>query len=194
MNNFLLVLFPLLLSSFLSLLVCLFFFFMCSIRLKLFWCLGFGRFLFSTVTHRFFFHSLCILKIILFTYFWLHWVFAATQAFSLVAAEGGLLSSCGVWASHYGSFSCCRAPALGHSGFSSWHLGSVVSAPVLWSTGSKAVQHRLSCPEAGGVFPDQGSNPYTLHRQEDSLPSSHQGSLIFSIFISSLIISWSLYF
>ena len=27
-----------------------------------------------------------------------------------------LLSSCGVRASHYGGFSCCRALALGHAG------------------------------------------------------------------------------
>ena len=29
--------------------------------------------------------------------------------------EWGLLSSCGVQASHYGGFSCCGAPALGSS-------------------------------------------------------------------------------
>ena len=53
--------------------------------------------------------------------------------------ERGLLSSCGAWASHCGGFSCCRASALGH-------------------TGSVVVAHRLSCPTAHGIFPDQGSN------------------------------------
>ena len=33
--------------------------------------------------------------------------------------EQGLLSSCSVQASHCGGFSCCRAQALGHSGFCS---------------------------------------------------------------------------
>ena len=28
-----------------------------------------------------------------------------------------------------------------------------------------------------GIFPDQGSNPYLLHWQADSLPLSHLGSL-----------------
>jgi len=32
-------------------------------------------------------------------------------------AQQGLLCSCGVWASHCGGFSCCRARALGHAGF-----------------------------------------------------------------------------
>ena len=33
--------------------------------------------------------------------------------------EQWLLSSCSAWASHCGGFSCCRAGALGHVGFSS---------------------------------------------------------------------------
>ena len=33
--------------------------------------------------------------------------------------EQGLLSSCGGRASHCSGFSCCRAQALGHTGFSS---------------------------------------------------------------------------
>ena len=35
--------------------------------------------------------------------------------------------------------------------------------------------HELCCPVACGIFPDQGSNPYPLHWQGDSLPLSHQG-------------------
>jgi len=51
-------------------------------------------------------------KKFLFVYFWLYWVFSAVHGVSLVAAMG-LLSSCGVWASHCVGFSCCRACVLG---------------------------------------------------------------------------------
>ena len=39
------------------------------------------------------------------------------------------------------------------------------------------VPHGLSCSVACGIFPDQGSNPCPLHRQTDSQPLRHQGSL-----------------
>ena len=45
----------------------------------------------------------------------------------------------------------------------------------LQRAGSVVVAHRLSCPEACGIFLDQGLNPCLLHWQEDSLPLSHQG-------------------
>ena len=57
------------------------------------------------------------------------------------------ISRCGAQASHYCGFSRCRAWAQG--------------------TGSVVVGHRLSCPTADGVFPDQGSNPCPLRRQAD---------------------------
>ena len=45
---------------------------------------------------------------------WLHCVFvAACRLFFSSCEEQELLSSCSVWASHRGSFSCCRAQALG---------------------------------------------------------------------------------
>ena len=47
---------------------------------------------------------------------------------------------------------------------------SVLLAPRLQSTGSTLVAHGLSCSLARGIFPDQGSNPYLLHWQADSLP------------------------
>ena len=53
---------------------------------------------------------------------------------------------------------------------------SVVVAPRFQRTGSTLVVHGLSCSEARGIFPDQGSNPCLLHWQLDSLPLSHQGS------------------
>ena len=46
--------------------------------------------------------------------------------------------------------------------------GSVVAVPVLESTGSAVVTHGLSCSAAGGLFPDQESNPHLLHWQMES--------------------------
>ena len=63
-----------------------------------------------------------------------HWVFIAACRLSLVAMSEGLLSSCGVWASHCSGFSCCRAWALQHS-------ASVVAL------------HGLSCSVACGTAP-----------------------------------------
>ena len=57
-------------------------------------------------------------------------------------------SSCGAGASHRGGPSCCGA----------WALGAQASV---------LVGHGLSYPSAGGIFPDQGSNPCVLHRQAD---------------------------
>ena len=58
---------------------------------------------------------------------------------SLVETSGGLLSGCGAQASH------CR----GFSWSGAWALGCA---------GSVVVARRLSYPEAGGIFLDQGSN------------------------------------
>ena len=43
--------------------------------------------------------------------------------------------------------------------------------------------HRLGCSTACGIFPDQGLNPCLLHWQADSLPLSHEGSLLIGILI-----------
>ena len=50
-------------------------------------------------------HYLIFLKIILFIYLWLCWVFTAVRA--LLLWREGPLSSCRLWASHCGDFSCC---------------------------------------------------------------------------------------
>ena len=83
--------------------------------------------------------------------------------------EQKLLSSCGVQASHWGIFSCCRAWALGCEGFS--------------GCASWALEYRInSCGECGLVAPQHvGSswiklNLCLLYWQEDYLPLSHQGS------------------
>ena len=67
-----------------------------------------------------------IMTVFLFIYFWLHWVFIAVHAL-LSCSQWGLLSRCGVRASHCGGFSCSRAQALGPRSsvaaareFSSW--------------------------------------------------------------------------
>ena len=79
---------------------------------------------------------------------------------SLVAASG-LLSSCSAWASHCSGFSCCGAQALGKR-------ASVIAPLRLQSLGSVALVHGLSCPVVHGIFPDQRSNPRSLHWQADS--------------------------
>ena len=76
---------------------------------------------------------------------WLHWVLTAAPGLSLAAASRGysavVLHNFSLW-----GFSCCRAQALG-------------------CAGSVAVVQGLSCLEACGIFPDQGSN---LHCKADS--------------------------
>ena len=66
---------------------------------------------------------------------WLHWVFVAGHGFSLVVASGGS-SLAAVHGLLIAVASRCRARALG-------------------SAGSVAVVHRLTCPAACGIFPDQ---------------------------------------
>ena len=79
--------------------------------------------------------------------------------------EWGLLSSCGVWASHNSGFSCCRAWALDVQ-------VSVVAAPRLSSCAAWA----QLLPSIPSCFPDQGSNPCPQHWQVDSCPLYHQGN------------------
>ena len=65
----------------------------------------------------------------------------------------GLLSSCGVWASHRSVFSCCRALALGRSGFSSYctwaQLFSCTGLIVLWNVGSSWTRDQTWVPCTG---------------------------------------------
>ena len=100
------------------------------------------------------------LKISLFIYFWLCWVFIA-------AGKRGLLSNCCPQSSHCCGFSCCGEWPWGHA-------VSVVVAPRLQTTSSIVVLHGPSSSKSFEIFPDQGSNLYLLHWQEDSI--SHQGS------------------
>ena len=88
-------------------------------------------------------------------------------------SEWGLLSSCGVRASHCGRFSCCRALPLEHCLWSTTS-GALALEHWLWSTGSVLV-HGLSCSLACTIFLDQVWNLCLLPWQADSLPLSHQG-------------------
>ena len=78
--------------------------------------LTFFTFLSSNVLSCFYFFK--DQKPFFFVYFWLCWAFTAACGLSWLW-EQGLLSSCGVGASHCSDFSCFRAQALGCVGFSS---------------------------------------------------------------------------
>ena len=79
----------------------------------------------------------------------------ATWAFS-GCGELGLLSSCGVGASHRSGFSC-EARALEHVGFSSWDAGqsrgSGDRAQYLWCVGLVALRHVESSWTRDGNLP-----------------------------------------
>ena len=89
-------------------------------------------------------------------YLWLCWVFVSVWGLSLVAASGGHSSS------RCTGLSLSRPLLLRSTG--SRRAGSVI------------VAHGPSCSAACGIFPDQGSNPCSLHWQADSQPLRHQGS------------------
>ena len=90
-------------------------------------------------------HSFCFYLCV---HFQLPWVFAAAHRFSLAAVRG-LLSSCGVQASHCRGLSGCGVQAPGTQ-------ASVVAA------------RGPSCSTACEILPDRGSNPRPLHWQTDS--------------------------
>ena len=73
--------------------------------------------------------------------------------------ERGLLSSCGVWASHCGGFSRFGVWAVGC-------MGSKSCSSRALGRGLSIVAHGLRCPSACGIFldhliPDQGSKALT---------------------------------
>ena len=112
------------------------------------------------------FSSLCFLNVYLF-------IFGC--AGSLVLCVGflqlwkwGLLSSCGVLASHCSVVSCCRTQVLG-----AWT--SVVVARRLQSVGSVNCGTGAQLPAACGIFPDQKLNQCPLHCKVDSELLGHQG-------------------
>ena len=107
--------------------------------------------------------------------------------------QAGAILHCGMWASHFGSFSCCRARALGVQASVAQHTGTAAAAPGLQNVASEVVAHGLSYSPARGIFLEQGWNLCLLHWQMNSYPLGHQGSLQFSsVQISRSVVSDSL--
>ena len=111
---------------------------------------------------------------------WLCGVFFDAHAFSS-SRRRGLLSSCGVLASHCGGFSL-QSTGSRHTGFSSFGLRALEHAGFMSSdsrapdSGPVVVIPRLGCSTACGVFPDQKLNPYPQLWQASSYALHHQGS------------------
>ena len=64
-------------------------------------------------------------------------------------------------------------------------VASLVAEPGLWVQGlTVIVAQRLNSPAAGGILPDQGSNPCPLRWQADFHLLDYQGSPCLSIFFS----------
>ena len=89
------------------------------------------------------------------------------RGLSLVAASGGHSSS------------RCAGLSL------SWPL--LLQSTSSRHAGSVVVAHGPSCSTACGIFPDQGSNPCSLHWQADSQPLHHQGSPCSLLFINAFL-------
>ena len=92
----------------------------------------------------------------------LHLYWAALLMYLIFGRAGssllrGLLSSCGKQGA---TLECC-ALASHCSGCCCWGAQA-------FGAGSAAVAHGHSCSAACGIFPEQGSNPCTLHWQMDS--------------------------
>ena len=94
-------------------------------------------------------------------------IFGATQAFSLVVSSRGS-SRCSTQVPYRRGF-FCGSWALGCEGFSSCGSQTLEHRP-------RSCGSRLSCSMACEIFLDQGSSPFLLHWQTDSLSLSHQGS------------------
>ena len=96
----------------------------------------------------------------------------------------GLLSSCGVRASHCSGFSCCRAQALGHAGFHS--CSPWAPEHRLNSCGTRV---KLLC----SMWDLSGSSiePVSPALVVDSLPLSQQGQPISGYFLKQQQQKWS---
>ena len=127
-----------------------------------------------------------------FTYFSAMLGLCCCAGFSLIASSGGC---CLVAVRGLTAVASLVEHRLVGSGLQSLqHVGSVITAPGLQSTGLVIVVNGVSCPLACGIFPNKGSNLCLLHWQEDSLPLSHQWSPeFFDSLLLSLLIGISLY-
>ena len=117
----------------------------------------------------FFFYYYCSFLFLLFMYLFLAalGLHCCTQAFSSCGKQGATLC-CGKGASLCSGFSCgafmgfhrCSSQAP-ECRLSSFDFQALEQASVV-------VAQRLSCPEACGIFLDQGSSPCPLHWQASS--------------------------
>ena len=82
-------------------------------------------------------------------------------------------SSCGEWGP---LFVAVHGPLTVVASLVAAHRLQAREPQQSWHVGPAVVAHGLSCSEACGILPDQGSNPCPLHRQADSQPLCHQGS------------------
>ena len=89
------------------------------------------------------------LKIYLFSYFWLCWVFVAEHRPSLVG-RAGATPHCVARASHCGGLSCCGARAPGARAQQLWRTGSLASRHV----GSSQTRARTRVPCIGRRAPN----------------------------------------
>ena len=126
-------------------------------------------------------HFLSILKKT--TYVWLCWAFVAVHQLSLQRAGAALRVQ-------RAGFSSWSSPCMEHRllawGLSwLWQVSAVVAGCGLQSTGSVVVVHRLGCPVACGISPDQGSSLSPLQWQVGSSSLGHQGS-VFILFWNHL--------
>ena len=95
-------------------------------------------------------------------YLWLCWVFVSVRGLSPVVASGGHSSS------RCAGLSLSRPLPLRSTGSTRAGSATVAHGPIRFA--------------ACGIFPDQGSNPCSLHWQADPQPLRHQGSPSWCIF------------
>ena len=91
------------------------------------------------------------------------------EGFSLVVERGGYSPGEG-----RGFLTAMASLAVEHGLQDLW-------AQSFWLPGSAVMVLGLSCSEACGIILDEGCNPCPLHWRADSLPVSHQGSLVLGI-------------
>ena len=95
---------------------------------------------------------------VLFASFWRRWVLVAACRFPWVAESRGYSRVVVVWLLLAGA-----SLIVDHGLHGAW--------------ASRVAALRLCCPEACGIFPDQGSNPCPMHWQADSSPLDQRWSL-----------------
>lgn len=110
---------------------------------------------------------------------WLWWVFLALHALSLVTVIGGC-----------SPLGCMSLPLWWL--LLLWCMSSRCTS--FGSCASQGLEHRLSCLEANGIFPDQGPNPLSPGRQgtgdpwqADPYVPCPQGSPTFNFFNSLIL-------